>query len=87
MNATVVEDEIEFIEPKVEFNPDDFIETDGLGEGRHATKKRTEAFRSIKAELAAGAHDADRDKGQSGNTRLNSSDPEFVFRAGRVEGS
>jgi phage terminase small subunit len=87
MNATVVEDEIEFIEPKVEFNPDDFIETDELGEGRHATKKRTEAFRSIKAELAAGAHDADRDKGQSGNTRLNSSDPEFVFRAGRVEGS
>lgn len=87
MNAIVVKDEIEFVEPKVEFDPEDFLETDALGEGAHVTKKRAEAFRSIKAELAAGAHDANRDKGKSGDSRSDSSDSEPMFRVNRTESS
>jgi hypothetical protein len=68
MEVKEVEEEPVFVEPEVEFNPAELLETEPAGETALVTKKRAAAFRQIAQEMDAGTSDENRDASQSGDS-------------------
>lgn len=92
--ATVLEMEIkeieaqpEEVEPEVKFEPGELVSELPFGEERaFVTKKRTEAFRQIEAEMDAGTSDAVGDAGEFRHSGPVSGAAELAFRHDRAEG-